>query len=337
MDHGLMYYSYPESVSTVNIGDYIQSLAAAQYLPDNCQPVLIDRENLSSYSGGAVKMIMNGWYMHNPVHWPPASQINPLFVAFHLNQNVKEQMMSLDGVSYLKQHAPIGCRDEDTRQTLNEYGVDAYYSSCLTLTLGKKYAVQGNRSSEVLFVDPCLDSCSYLFRKLESKGWIKNKKKQIIDSIELESKMKPNLFYKTYEKIFPMSILKDSTYIRHEIPKTHFKDEESKFRYAENLITRYAKARLVVTSRIHCALPCLALGTPVIYVHDTYTRMVDKARVEKLLELFHVVTISKNTLESNDICLQTLKNDFDSFELINKTDCKEYAEKLKEACSRFID
>lgn len=35
---------------------------------------------------------------------------------------------------------------------------------------------------------------------------------------------------------------------------------------AEELIKRYSKARLVVTSRLHCALPCVALGTPVIFV-----------------------------------------------------------------------
>lgn len=36
--------------------------------------------------------------------------------------------------------------------------------------------------------------------------------------------------------------------------------------YAKYLIRKYAKAKLVVTSRIHCALPCLGIETPVIFV-----------------------------------------------------------------------
>jgi hypothetical protein len=34
--------------------------------------------------------------------------------------------------------------------------------------------------------------------------------------------------------------------------------------YARELLRRYGSAKLVITSRLHCALPCLALGTPVV-------------------------------------------------------------------------
>ena len=43
-----------------------------------------------------------------------------------------------------------------------------------------------------------------------------------------------------------------------------------KFWQAEELLSRYAKAQLVITSRLHCALPCLAMGTPVIFIHPKY-------------------------------------------------------------------
>ena len=33
---------------------------------------------------------------------------------------------------------------------------------------------------------------------------------------------------------------------------------------AQQVLNQYAKAKLVITSRLHCALPCLALGTPVV-------------------------------------------------------------------------
>ncbi len=40
----------------------------------------------------------------------------------------------------------------------------------------------------------------------------------------------------------------------------------SRMHTAEGLLRLYASARCVVTSRLHCALPCLAFGTPVLFV-----------------------------------------------------------------------
>lgn len=40
-----------------------------------------------------------------------------------------------------------------------------------------------------------------------------------------------------------------------------------RFKKAEELLRLYASASCVVTSRLHCALPCLAIGTPVLLVN----------------------------------------------------------------------
>ncbi len=41
---------------------------------------------------------------------------------------------------------------------------------------------------------------------------------------------------------------------------------------AENLLNEYREnASLVVTSRMHCAVPCLAMGIPIIFVNRTYS------------------------------------------------------------------
>ncbi|WP_264821067.1 polysaccharide pyruvyl transferase family protein [Acinetobacter schindleri] len=43
------------------------------------------------------------------------------------------------------------------------------------------------------------------------------------------------------------------------------------------MLEKYSTAKLVITSRIHCALPCLAMGTPVIYINgfDNFLIHVD--------------------------------------------------------------
>ena len=37
---------------------------------------------------------------------------------------------------------------------------------------------------------------------------------------------------------------------------------------AQNLLDRIAQAKLVITSRLHTAMPCLAFDTPVIFLHN---------------------------------------------------------------------
>jgi hypothetical protein len=42
--------------------------------------------------------------------------------------------------------------------------------------------------------------------------------------------------------------------------------EEDRFRLADLYLRDYARAKLVVTTKIHCALPCAGMGVPVILV-----------------------------------------------------------------------
>jgi hypothetical protein len=40
------------------------------------------------------------------------------------------------------------------------------------------------------------------------------------------------------------------------------------FERADTLLASYCRAKLVITTKIHCAIPCLAMGVPVILVHS---------------------------------------------------------------------
>lgn len=85
------------------------------------------------------KAIMNGWFSHYPENWPPSDKIYPLFVSFHINSAVYDTLLSDKSIEYFKKYEPIGCRDKTTAEKLQEKGVNAYFSSCLTTTLGYKY------------------------------------------------------------------------------------------------------------------------------------------------------------------------------------------------------
>ena len=67
-----------------NIGDYIQSLAAELFF-DHID-ILVERERLNEYiSEEKTKVILNGWFMWNPLNWPPSKNILPFFISYTLN------------------------------------------------------------------------------------------------------------------------------------------------------------------------------------------------------------------------------------------------------------
>jgi hypothetical protein len=61
---------------------------------------------------------------------------------------------------------------------------------------------------------------------------------------------------------------------------------EMRFAAAQKLIDLYARARCVVTTRLHCALPCLAMGTPVLLLDGPN----DPYRFNGLRDLVHNAT-----------------------------------------------
>ena len=123
--------------SKTNIGDYVQALASLQFLPQ--LDGFVDRETLNTYNGEPCKVIMNGWFMHDCNNWPPSSSINPIFISFHLNVTAYKILEKKENIEYFQKYAPIGCRDTETVAILKRYGIDAFFSGCITLTLGNTY------------------------------------------------------------------------------------------------------------------------------------------------------------------------------------------------------
>lgn len=69
-----------------------------------------------------------------------------------------------------------------------------------------------------------------------------------------------------------------------------------RYRVAQSLLKRYSRAKLVITSRIHCALPCVALGTPVIFISAKKLPGGGSNRVTGLTELFHTAVVDNTKL-----------------------------------------
>ena len=337
-----------EGYKNTNIGDYIQSLAAKQFW-DSTNIQYYHRDKLNQYSGASAKVIMNGWFTHQPQNWPPSPNISPLFVAFHLNTSAYEKLLSDKSIEYLKKHEPIGCRDENTVAALSKKGVNAYFSSCLTTTLGYKYASSKQRKN-IYIVDPVhyVPEMNFKLRKLRLlfeyiphfKGinrYIRKIKKQNIYDLSFSYK---NLnryaaiirSYNILRQILSPKDLSDAIILTQYHYDYEYPTNESRFKRAEELIHLYSEAQLVITSRIHCALPCLGLKTPVIFLQNKDDSIEITCRFNGLLELLNVIEFRKNK-----IIKSPYKLPLDPDKMNNTTRYLSYANKLIERCKAFAN
>lgn len=320
MKYGLL--TYQEGKEKYNVGDYVQSLAARQFLPQT--DLFMNREKLKAHDGDPVNLIMNGWFTHNIHHWIPSKQINPLFVSFHVNSTAAPFMLTDKGIAYLKAQSPIGCRDKHTVKILKDKGIDAYFTGCLTLTLDNYKVDDSQRGDDIYIVDPFYNYPTtdklFISPKHLAKGILKG------DAFKL------NKIQKQLKRVVDEDLLANAKYVTQILPIGKQTDEE-KFAYAEECLKKYAKAKLVITSRIHCALPCLAMGTPVIFL-NAFNTFVDTCRFDGIAELFNRIDVSDDGSFTNNFGLQG-KITKDT-KVTNLGLHHALAEPLKEKCKDFI-
>ena len=321
MIYGLL--TYVENKKNFNVGDNVQSLAAKQYLPQVDQ--YLNRETLADYKGEKIKLIMNGWFTHNIHNWVPSEDIIPLFVSFHINNTAAPHMLSEKGIAYLKKHEPIGCRDQFSVDTLKAKGIDAYFTGCLTLTLDNYKVDDAERNDEIYIVDPLYSYPTYEKVTYDYKRFLR--------SIQNGNLFKIGKKEKHIKNFIDSDLLKKALYINQE-PLANTYTDAQKFEMAEAILKKYAKAKLVITSRIHCALPCLAMGTPVIFVNG-FDSFVDSCRFVGILDLFNRIDVNTKTGEYTSnfslvgkITSSTIVKNLEKHHALAKP--------LKEKCKAFI-
>ena len=221
-----------------NVGDDVQTIAQLGFLPLGQNILALERDKLDGYMGKKRIMLMNGWFTHLPERWPPGQGVDPVFVSFHIaNEKIAQKCYA----DYYKKYEPIGCRDQATANKLNQLGVDAYFSGCLTLTLNNPYS-EKERGDYVVVADAHLE----------------------------HNNRYPPSAPDLLKRLVPSSILDNAIYVEQEVGLKYTLNYSHKTLRALELLDLYARAKLVVTTRLHCALPCLAMGTPVIFLHKSW-------------------------------------------------------------------
>lgn len=229
--------------TTKNIGDDMQSYAESLWYPQ--VDYMIDIEDLDGFRSEddePVACIMSAWYMWHKWNWPPAREIYPLWVGFHYNdahrgrpRGMPSKWEYLEGLGhdYLLAHAPIGCRDPSTVDALQQRGIPAYYSGCITLTLPQRERKTPERPYVcVVGVDKRVEA--YIKRFYKDSG---------ID-VKVVAPTRPE----------------PSGNLSWEVRKAQ----------VEEMLDLYQNAVAVYTFRLHCTLPTLALGTPVLLIRKSF-------------------------------------------------------------------
>ena len=302
-------------VGSKNIGDYIQTKAAIDIVGSKNIKIL-DRENLDKYNKENIKTIINGWFMENPKNWPPSKKITPLFISFHINPSTKGELLKKESLEYFKKHEPIGCRDYYTRDLLIEKGIKAYFSSCITTSLNRK---------------------TYLNKNTKPKGII------VIGPFD---RLKPTINKKTIRKLL-LSILKyPFKKVRYDIKLSkfnrHLKNQKTKIiRYsqivnipikchneglelADEMLKKIALSEILITSRIHAALPALAMGLKVVFIDEGLENENHKQRLSGLKNYF-------TTTNLKDFFMINLDN------LLEGVAHKDHIKKTKLTIKKFLN
>ena len=224
----------------MNLGDPIQSLAVLELYKKlgiaESEIVPLDRYDLTDYVGEDVIALVNGpetyeHFAYASRFLPTSSKIHPVFISLHIHRELSENELST-----LRRSQPIGCRDEYTVCYLQSKGIDAFLTGCLTMIFDKREA---KRWDKVFFVD-----CSA------------NAMAHIPDSIKKDAVILSQVIRMTTEAPDHRLTLAETE----EYHKT-----------AEAQLNRYRdEAKLVVTSRLHVASPCAAMGIPVVLVRDAF-------------------------------------------------------------------
>lgn len=273
-----------------NSGEDVQSFAGAAWLPFISE-LRKKKDVLRNY---------NGYYIGNA---PMEGFFNVKDADFSYEKMKKITLTSIflagdsakNGYSYLMNYTNsvdvFGSRSTKTDSQLKGMKIKSYFSACLTLTTDMQGAILTNDAS-------LLKSHRYVFNDILKPNATK------LPSSEEKTKI---VFVDVVDiSAVPKSVREseNAIYLRANMNADYPGCDETlpRYGYPYKLLSTYAnQAKVVITSRIHAALPAAAMGVPVIFVENSGGRKQwlpggkqGVGRVEGLLDMFHRVRREDN-------------------------------------------
>jgi hypothetical protein len=235
---------------TDNLGDEIQSIAARQFLPTT--DLLIDRDSWEpgvTCAADPHKIILNGWFTHAPERWPPPPILDPLVISFHVTSEIYKLSTS----------------------RLIPSDILVAGENLAYLRRHQPIGARDLRTRQLLSrhgIDSYFSGCLTLTLGQDATA----ARADYVCAVDLETPLYDALQARTHGRTIRVghSDRNGGTFAERAA-------------LASSRLSLYAHAKCVVTTRLHCALPCLALQTPVLLISaapDTY-------RFSGLIDLLH--------------------------------------------------
>lgn len=249
--------------NSINFGDYLQFMAI-QSLYDQMgiskdDVVYLSGSEVATYCGEKLLLPLNfvSSIIIRDNKIAVSNDIVPVFLGFSLSSVIDELNPEIffsieENVEYFRKFAPIGCRDQYTYDIFKSLNIPAYLNGCLTATFPKRDKF--NNGTKTIFADAPMTLKEFIPKSLFENCEFTTQQAYFSDE-ELRD----------YPKIF-------------EFVRKHYDH------YQEN-------ASLIITSRLHVAIPCAAMGIPTIFTKDFIDQRFSWA--EKLIPLYSAEQYNK--------------------------------------------
>jgi len=242
-----------------NLGDWIQRIVIEDLLKDmeyKGEICHISRDEIDTYkSDEYIFLVYNGFsditkYLHTyfPV-LPPTKYIIPIYISFSLHNLIWPDSL----YKHFKSYEPIGCMDEETLVNMRNHGIKAYLSGCVTALFPRR--PNQPDSPKVLLIDTP--------KSLEP--YIPNEYKGHIEYMTHTHRITRTTGDNAMQDIEAEEV---------------FNKTKAALEYYKN------NATLIVTSKLHAASTCMAMGIPVILVSEQFDGKY--AWIDKFLPLYTI-------------------------------------------------
>lgn len=225
----------------LNIGDYMQLEGIKQaYKRMNIskEDIIEIERDMLADYEGEYVILPMTGYFAVPINVWPLS---PKIIPVFIGFFAGDEVVAKEMAKYEK-FGPFGCRDLVTMKLMQQQGVQAYMSGCFSIGFEKRK--ENPQNGKIYLCDPPEELIPYIPR-----DYMEN-------AVELP---------------IPQRNMKSPGY----------KEDNEKMakEYIDHMVAELkTNAKLVITRRLHMALPCIAMGIPVILAHKCDSGLVEDCR-----------------------------------------------------------
>lgn len=271
MKYGLLDYTS----GLLNTGDFFQlagSIEAYKRLGIPQEAIIrIERNKLDQYDGEYCILPMSGYF--NNYDWTSSKKqkrkilsekIIPVFIGMHAPR--EGQVAEFKEYSHF---GPFGCRDVETMKAFRRAGMDAYVSGCLSICVPK---IENPAGTKTFLLDVPDEAYPFIPEEI------------LKDAVEFPS---------TFRSFGKRGGIKGSERMESfDVCYGEYREQnrEGCLSFLDEMVRQIkSEAKLIVTSRLHVALPFTAMGIPVITLHKSMGDMRDCrfSGLDRLINCYH--------------------------------------------------